>query len=372
LPLKQRGACNFYLLDGRHVHAQAVAMDAAGLGRPSDTLDTTARTRLDNTHLAPGVNQQGQGRSARPRVGGAPSGTPSYNARQVYPHDSTSDSATVDVFTGILDTGRLTEVRDRAIYDENTLTWNPLADSGTGVLFPDAVTAKTNVESSLRARPTTFKGPKQLDISYESQDQHFNRQIHPNAWRGGAGGKENQTAGAQQGAGNWYKSKGDLPFVGYPNPNLFYAYTDAIPTHNVQNLSHAQLTDAMRAAAAGDFDHDGYLNTVGSLLRSDAVPRGPAAANIREVIQTDGGGVDGDPRLAEIMAEEYETQFSIAQRMRVAEAESDPRFIGSGPGAQFIDEQNAFHEAQETQFSKVSEWTSVPSGWVNPSVRQIG
>lgn len=331
-------------------------MSAPSLENPfsqrASSMDTSKRARFDNTALAPNVNQTMSLPTAKPRT--APGGIPPFNARQVYPYDSSSDSAVVDVFTGIMDTGRLTDVRDRAVYDLNTLTWDPVADSGTGVLFPDAVLAKTNVESALRVRPSTFKGPKQLDISYDSQDVHFDRQIHPNGW--------------VSSDMPWYKNKGELPFVGYPNPNYFATYTDVIPTHNVQNLSHSQLVDAMRATSSGDFDHDAYLKTVGALLRSDAVPRGPAAANIDTVIQTDGGGVNSDPRIMERIAEEYEVDFNLAKRIRVADATNDPRFVESAPGTQYNNEVQSFKEAQETQFSKVQQYAGIPTGYTQPEV----
>ena len=296
---------------------------------------------------------------ARPDAKSAPPSEPRppYNARQVYPYDSSSDSAYIDAFTGIMDEGRLTEIRDRAVYDLNTLTWDPIADSGTGVLFPDAVTAKTVVESALRVRPTAFKGPKQLDISMKDDDQHYNRQINPNGW------KDSDMP--------WYKNKGPLPFVGYPNPNLFNFYTDAIPTHNVQSLSHSQLTEAMRATEVGDFDHDKYLNTLGSLFRSDAVPEA-AAANIDKVVQSDGGGVDGDPRILERISQEYEVDFNLAKRIRVADTTNDPRFLASAPGMQYQAEQNDFARAQESQFSKVNRFAGIASGYMRPEVFHVG
>lgn len=284
---------------------------------------------------------------------------PPFNSQQVYPYDSSSDSATIDVFTGISDIKKLTEVRERAIYDLNTLSYAPIASSGTGVLFPDAVQAKTIVETTLRERPTTFKGPKQLDISYENTDQHFERQIHPRAWR------ENLTK-------EWYKEDKNSPFVGYPNPNYYNFYTDSIPTHNVQNLSHAQLTDALRSMGGGDFDHNSYLNTVGSLLKSGAVPYGPAVANIQHVIQTDGGGVNGDPRLAERINAQYEEDFNLSKRIRVAEATNDPRFLPTAPGIQYQIEQENFAQNQETQFTEIQEWIGIPTGYTTSETIRVG
>ena len=321
--------------------------------QPSNRMDTPKNVRMRNAQKISSIQLP----DAKPVV---PAGNKipfPYNSRQVYPRDSTSDSAVVDVFTGILDTGRLTDVRDRAVYDLNTLSWNPVADSGTGVLFPDAVTSKTIVESSLRVRPTNFKGPKQLDISYDNQDIHSDRQIHPNGW----------TNSDQP----WYEVKGELPFVGYPNPNLFAAYTDIIPTHNVQNLSHSQMVDAMRSTSVGNFDHNTYLKTVGSLLRSDAVP-GAAAASIAQVIQTDGEGVDSDPRTLERISAEYEVGFNLAKRIRVADASNDPRFVESAPGTLYMGEQNRFAESQENYFDRIQKFAGIPSGYTNPIVQQRG
>lgn len=306
---------------------------------------------MDNSKLARMQNAE------RPVVAGAE--LPSFNSRDVYPYEPLASSASIDVWTGIANEKTLTETRDRAIYDENTLTYQPIADSNTGVLFPDAVLAKTAVESTLRVRPTTFKGPQQLDISHENADQHFERMIHPRGWR------ENLD-------GEWYSGGKEGPFQGYPNPDLFYFYSSAIPTQNLQNIGHAQMVEAMRTQTTGDFNHNEYLDTIGSLLKSDAVPHGPAVANVKEIIQTDGGGVDGDPRLAERMNEEYEASFNLAKRIRVADASNDPRFVASAPGIEYQKEQQDFAAAQETEFNKILEFAGIPTGYTFDTTVRTG
>ena len=303
-----------------------------------------------------GNNQQNMQRAdAFPTVGNGQNAPP-YNARQVFPYEPTSDSATIDVYTGIMDEGKLTKLRERAVYDLNTLTYAPLASSGTGVLFPDAVRAKTEVETALRVRPTVFKGAQQLDVSEERGQVHLNRQIHPN--------------GQNVSEETWFKGKGDLPFVGYPNPDLFYSYMEAIPTHNVQNIGHAQLTDALRAST-GAFDHNEYLSNVGSLLKTNAL-NGPAHASIEHVVQSDGGGINGDPRLLERMAAEYEQDFQKTRRLRVAEATSDPRFAESAPGTAYTREQQDVQEQKETQFNKISKFWGVGSSYTEPETFHVG
>lgn len=294
-------------------------------------------------------------RSARPFVGTG-EGAPPYNTRTVVPYEPTADSATIDVYSGIMDYGKLTKLRERAVYNLDTLSYAPIADSNTGVLFPDAVRAKTEVETALRVRPTTFKGPQQLDVGEQDGDVHINRQMHPD--------------GTNISNHVWYKQKGETPFVGFPNPDLSYFYTDAIPTHNVQNLSHAQMTDVLRRTQ-GDYDHDNYLQAVGSLLRSGALS-GPAHASVEQVIASDGGGVNGDPRLLEHMSEKYEQGFQKAKRIRVADATNDPRFGESAPGMAYTAEQQNFAEAQETQFSKVSEWAGIGSSYTHPVKFHVG
>lgn len=293
--------------------------------------------------------------SARPTV---PSGSESvpYNTRQVYPYEPTADSATIDVYTGIMDYGKLTKLRERAVYDLNTLSYAPVASAETGVLFPDAVRAKTEVESALRVRPTTFKGPQQLDVGEQDGDVHLNRQMHPD--------------GTNISNHVWHKQSGELPFVGFPNPDLFYFYTDAIPTHNVQNLSHSQMMDLMRKTG-GDYDHNNYLATVGSLLRSGALA-GPAHASVEHVISSDGGGVNGDPRIMQRISEDYERDFQKARRIRVADATNDPRFGQSAPGIAYTAEQHNFAESQETQFSKISEWAGIGSSYTEPVKFHVG
>lgn len=332
------------------------------LPNPRPDPQTNEIARIDNSVIAPSVNAILNQPDSRPVVGGDK--LPPYNSQQVYPYESGPESATVDVFTGISSEKTLTELRDRAVYDLNTLSYQPIADSSTGVLFPDAVTSKVSVESSLRERPTNFKGPTQLDIGEDNTDQHFERQINPRGWR------ENMDK-------EWYKGatkgvKNGTPFVGYPNPNYYASYMDAIPTHNTQNLSHAQLTDALRSTAGGDFDHNDYLNTVGSLLKSGAVPYGPASANRQQIIQTDGGGVNGDPRLAEAMNAQYEADFNLSKRIMVADASNDPRFVASAPGIQYQAEQNQFARSQETQFEKIQEWSGIPTGYSTGRTLSIG
>ena len=276
------------------------------------------------------------------------SGFSSYNARQVIPNESSFESATTNVFSGLSDLEKLSQVRERAIYDPNALTYPPLASSGSGVIFPGAVESKAVVESGLRVRPTTFKGRQQLDISYDNTDTHFERRIHPLGWR------ENLSK-------HWSKPDKNAPFVGFPNPDFFSVYTDSIPTHNVQNLSHAQLVDALRSTAGGDFDHNEYLQSVGALLKSAAVPRGPAVANWQTVVQTDGGGVNGDPRLLEKIKSEYEQDFEKIKRIRIADATQDPRFAQDNPYLTYQAEQQAYAEQQETQFFEVQRMSGIPS-----------
>jgi hypothetical protein len=337
-------------------------------------------------------------------VAGVPPSLPPYNAQEVRVNDSSALSATVDVTTGILDTGRLTQVRDRAIYDTNELVWSPVADAGTGVLFPDAIEAKTVVESALRSRPTTFRGPKQLDVSTSNPDEHWNRMIHPLAWRTSDAprSRENMDAGtlgigtntgtgevstmgsgsgrpamppsgdwlkdATSTEGRWYKYKDNLPFVGFPNPNLFNMYTDAIPTQNLQNISYAQLTDAMRMASDGGFDYNNYLNAVGTLLKTDAAPGGNQSRSADKIVQVDNGGVNADPRILERIYSEYEADFNLAKRLRVSEQSADPRFAEPTPGDAYIAENNKFLIEQEDFFTKLQDFTGIASGFTQPRV----
>lgn len=285
------------------------------------------------------------------------SSLPPFNAITVNQHDSSALSATTDVFTGILDEGRLTEVRDRALYDKNSLTWFPVADSGTGVLFPDAVQAKTVQESALRVRPTSFKGRKQLDISTTTQDQHFDRQVHP----------LNSTAA-------WYnrnKENSVFPFVGYPNADLFYFYTDAIPTQNLQNLTHAELTTALSASTVGNFNYDNYVQQLGGILKTPATydlnaTKTVAGQELRGVQRDD--GLNADPRVLEKMYTEYETSFADVKQIRITEQSNDPRFVDPTPSTPYIDEKNKFLLSQEDQFARINAMSGVFTSFNQPVV----
>lgn len=289
---------------------------------------------------------------------------PPYNAITVNQHDSSATSATTDVFTGILDEGRLTEVRDRALYDKNSLTWFPVADSNTGVLFPDAVQAKTLQESALRERPTSFKGRKQLDISTENQDQHFDRQVHP----------LNSTASWL----NQSKENSDFAFSGFPNPNLFYFYTDAIPTQNLQNLTHAELATALSASSVGKFQYNEYLDNLGNIMRTPATydltraktaASGSASASARGYIGDN--GINADPRVLEKMYSEYETSFSDIARIRVTEQSNDPRFVDPTPSTPYIAQKNSFLEQQEDQFATINKMSGVFTSFNEPVVYKV-
>jgi hypothetical protein len=290
-----------------------------------------------------------------------PSEMPPYNARVVAPFDASAESATINVFTGMSDMKTLTKARERAVYDPEALNWAPLASSASGPLFPGAVEAKATVESSLRERPSTFKGPQQLDVDAQNADAHMQRMLHPHAW-------------TESPTGTWYREKGDLPFHGFPNPNMHYLYTDAIPTHHLQTLSHAQITDAMRSAANGGFNHDNYFKRVGELMKSGAIPdaeRDGASASRKFVARDRGsGGINSDPRLVQKLAEEYEDAFERARRMRVDAASTDPRSAGA-LGLDLQAESQAFQEEQETQFSRVLESTGVYSGFAQPKTMHI-
>lgn len=278
-------------------------------------------------------------------------------ATEVLQHDATAMSATHSPYTGIMDFGTLSKLKERAVYDINTLSYAPVADSGTGVVFPGAVTAKTEVESSLRLRPTTFRGRQQLDVSTPEEDTHVGRQLHPGA----------------TGAGNgvpWFKERANGEFRGFPNPDLFYAYMESIPTHNVQKLSHAQLTDALRGTT-GAFDHNDYLDRVGALLQNQAGKTCEHASK-DVVVSSDGAGVDSDPRIMQNMIEAHENAFHKAKRMQVASATYDPRFYTDAPSSQYVAEQQMHAEALETQFSKVSQMTGVGSSYAQPTRLNVG
>lgn len=303
--------------------------------------------------------------TAAPSVGGG-AGAPSGVARTVYPYDASASSAHINPYTGIMDFGTLTKMRERAVYDLNTLSYAPVADSNTGVIFPDSVRAKTEAETSLRARPTSFKGPQQLDVADEDGDVHLNRQLHPNGTNvaGGQAWYREQEAGA---AGS---SRGNNAFVGYPNPDLFYAYMDAISTHNLQNLSHAEMADVIRQSGGG-YDHDDDLRHVGSIMQATSHD-GARHPSAKVAIESDGAGLGADPRILERMQVDYELAFQKARRLQVADASFDPRFAANSPASAYIAEQHDFEEAQETQFSAVSKLTGVGSSYSHPQKLRTG
>lgn len=274
-----------------------------------------------------------------------------FNTIRVQNQDASALSATTDVYTGVMSEGTLLQVRDRAFMDEGALEWTPLASSGTGLLFPDSVAAKTEAESHIRERPTTFKGPQQLDVEPDNADHFFERQIHPNGWKG------NEST--------WQKLDKNTPFVGYPNPDYFTLYTDSIPTHNLQSISHSKLTQAMAAGSNGGYNHEKYLDSLGALLRSDAVPQ-EAAANIEAVQLSDGRGVSSDPRLIQELQKDYDNAFEQAKRLRVQGATEDERYINSAPGLSLVQEKNRMAEERQDYFNKLQNSYGISSSYTNP------
>lgn len=286
---------------------------------------------------------------------GADMDLPPGNETTVYPYDSSEYSAHIDPYTGVMNYQTLQMTRERAVYDRNTLGYAPIASSGTGVVFPDSVRAKVETESTLRVRPTTFRGPKQLDVAEEDGDVHLNRQFHPLG----------TNVAFNKNLPPWFKQRADSNFAGYPNPDLFYFYTDSIPTHNIQNLTHAELSAALRATG-GNYDHEDYMKRIGALLQSRAHDGAQHLSKEEIVVTGDGGGINSDPRLIEQMEAEYEAAFQKARRLQVADATYDPRFDPSAPGVQMTAEQQRFREEQESQFSRVSRFTGFGSSYTQP------
>lgn len=281
---------------------------------------------------------------------------PAFNARRVENRDATYQSATTDVYTGILSEGKLQQVRDRAVYDDNSLEWHPLASAGKGILFEGALEATTKIETEIRARPSTFKGRQQLDVIDEDQghDVHINRRLHPAAWA--------QDKLRTPGWSNENKGEKGL-FRGYPNPDLFYRYTEAIPTHNVQNLSNAQLATALRTT---EFDGGkDWTDLLGSVLKNGA------GATIEhpskeQVVPSDGGGISADPRMMASLANEFNTDFEIARRLQVASATEDPRFHESAPSRFFMEQEESELLRREDYFGKIAQIGGFATSYTHP------
>ena len=128
------------------------------------------------------------------------------------------------------------------------------------------------------------------------------------------------------------------------------------------------MNDALRVATVGDFDHNRYLNAVGALLHSNAVPNGSVSVSNDKVIQVDGGGVNADPRILERIYDEYELEFNLAKRMRIAEQSDDPRFADVTPATPYIAEMNQFLRAQDDYFNDLQKFSGIASGFVAPAV----
>lgn len=309
----------------------------------------SGQTQMDK----PGLTSKQANDQYKPNFVDGGEGKIPYNTRQVNPYDSAVDSGIIDVYTGILDVGRLSKLRERAVYDNNALSYAPLADAGTGPIFPGAVQEKTVTETALRPRPTSYKGPKQLDVTEENGDVHLNRQFHPN-------GIENQKLKT----GSWHtENKGNLPFVGYPNPDLFYSYMEAIPTHNVQNLSQVQLRDALRTT----LDHGDWMSHLGSMLKTERLSD-PASIPVDDMVYSDGHGVSSDPRIMQQLSQEYEMDHHRAKRITTAEYDpaTDLRWQSTTPGSAYTKEQGDFMREQEEYYGKIAKMSGLGMSYSHP------
>lgn len=246
-------------------------------------------------------------------------------ATQVHRHDHDEATDVIDVITGLAKTSTLARLRERALNEDSHYSYNPLASSNTGAIFPDAVSAKVQVESGLRPAPSRFRGKVQIDVDSEDADKFFNRQINPLGWKDAL-----NTA--------WLQSGNDQVFVGYPNPEVRYGAVTGIWTHDAQDLTTKELSEAL----SGLPHHDEYLNRLGSLLQGQGLPKSGMTASDRHVKR--GGALRADPSFAEEMMRDDERNFRTATRLRVREASDDTRLYAAGPAIAVQKEQEEHNE----------------------------
>ncbi len=276
---------------------------------------------------------------------------PLFNSIEVHQDDALYTSGTNNVMTGVMDTGVITNLRERAVFDPAGSQFAPLSSFNTGLLFAGSIEAKVDVETADRIVPTTFRGPQQLDILEDAGESHYNRQTHPNAWNG-------STA-------PWSDPEriNKKLFGGFPNPDLYYMNLDAIPTRNLQNVTNEQLTAALKASA-GDYDPEQWLQSVGKMLRTGEVPPG----EMEPAVASDGKGINSDPKLLALIREEHEVDFARMKRHQVDtwDPKNDPRY-GGGARA-FEAEQEAYRAQQEGWFSQLGDSAGFSASYTNPAV----
>lgn len=282
-----------------------------------------------------------------------------YNAVGIQQHDPSPQSAIVDVYTGVTDEQTLVGLRDRAVFDEKTEYWNPVADSGTGLLFPGAVAAKTQQETEIRMRPTTFKGRQQLDLVDGQPDAHFNRSIHPDAW---------STAPKKA----WFNAdkSGELPFVGYPNPQLSYLDTSAIVTHNLQDIDAHTLDQILKDSTKQPDWYDTYMRSVGGLLQGGDLPQAKSASN--DQVYSDGRGLNSNPNvIQEQLQSQYDNEFAVARQLRIGKLDDDSRFKSSAPAADYQAQIQSKMVAQASYFNKLEDHKDIVTGYSRPIIKMV-
>lgn len=209
----------------------------------------------------------------------------------------------------------------------------PVASYSTGLMFQGALGSKVENENDIRIRGTSYKGRLQFDTENDGAPA-LARHFHPLS--------ENKDS-------SWYNDeKKDLPFRGWPNPDLFVLNTGAINSRNMGNLTQLQLNDAL--AAYDPLRWDEMIGKQHDASRTDAAPYEEPP------VPSDGRGISADPEKINDAMATYEVDY--AHMKRVQTIASGDRF---GPSAEFDAEQVRLADMQQKWFDQIATSKSIYS-----------
>mmetsp|Transcript_18932 Transcript_18932/g.33629 ORF Transcript_18932/g.33629 Transcript_18932/m.33629 type:complete len:211 (-) Transcript_18932:327-959(-) len=193
----------------------------------------------------------------------------------------------------------------------DVLSWTPLAETGTGPLFPGVVSFMTEAEDTLRSEMTSFKGQN------EAEDNTWEYRVHPLALR---------------------DSKGFL------NPHGITIPLNAVNSHYVHDLSKTDMEPPI------DEEHDVHA---GVLLQSKAVsPMYPwTAKNLKPT-------KDPGQEAAQIEAE-YQRDFDEMRAERIARIALDPRT--SETSSALVTEYLEARDKEAEKKARAAEWFATPT-----------
>jgi hypothetical protein len=293
---------------------------------------------------------------------------------QLYDSDSTQHRITqVKDKPYFLTDGQIVNLSERPIYDkENDNNHRPvIATKNRLMLFPGAMEAHNDLLEEMKPRPIKFKGiKKNIGVTEEDPEFYMNFQMHPLASKWGKKNFPN----------SWFnkeKHEKGAHFSGFENPDFCgYPVHKQINTRHLQNLTNTELHAALESATlGGDFNHEEYLNKMGTMMRNTAIDESSQILlSEHHKFENDGAGVRSDPRQLEIINRELENEFKEVRALN--DMLQHPSNLGmynnqdETEHIQFMQDNIRAHEANQQWLLKESQGLGgIPNSYVPASMK---